>query len=414
MGCTIASKTLHPQKVVDQLEEEEKMVRPGSSIATNWRELSGQHHWKDLLDPLDIDLRKYIIHYGEMAQATYDAFIPDKTSKYAGRSRYGKTDFFSRVGLENGNPFKYEVTKFLYATLETGFPIFGDHVEESSWIGYVAVATDEGKAVSGRRDIVIAWRGTDQIKEWIKDFQFFLSDAPYIFGHEVNCKVHRGFYSIYTAKNSSALNRNSVRTEVLTEVRRLVNKFKDEQISITITGHSLGAALATLNALDIVANGFNIQGDGSQKACLVTAFVFASPRVGDSKFSKFFTAQKDLRTLRVRNKEDIVPRLPFLHYAEVGEELEIDIMKSNFIKHVGGVNFKMWHNLELYLHGIAGTQGRKGGFKLEVKRDIALVNKSLDALKHEYHIPKSWRIDENKGLVQQPDGTWKMQGPDIF
>ncbi|KAI9075341.1 hypothetical protein K1719_042746 [Acacia pycnantha] len=113
-------------------------------------------------------------------------------------------------------------------------------------------------------------------------------------------------------------------------------------------------------------------------------------------------------------KIDIVPRLPFLHYAEVGEELEIDIMKSNFIKHpaAGRVNFRMWHNLELYLHGVAGTQGRKGGFKLEVKRDIALVNKSLDALKSEYHIPKSWRIDENKGLVQQPDGTWRMQDPD--
>ena len=76
------------------------------------------------------------------------------------------------------------------------------------------MATDEGKAVLGRRDIVIAWRGTDQIIEWIKDFQFFQGDAPYIFGHEVNCRVHGGFYSIYTATNLSAFNKNSVRTQV--------------------------------------------------------------------------------------------------------------------------------------------------------------------------------------------------------
>ncbi|KAK4286237.1 hypothetical protein QN277_002822 [Acacia crassicarpa] len=148
------------------------MVTPAGSIGTKWRELSGEYYWKDLLEPLDIDLRKYIIHYGEMAQATYDAFISDKTSQYAGTSRYGKTDFFSKLGLDNGNPFKCEVTKFLYATLEIGFPVFGD-VEESDWRGYVAVATDGGKAVLGRRDIVIAWRGTDQIIEWIKDFKFF-------------------------------------------------------------------------------------------------------------------------------------------------------------------------------------------------------------------------------------------------
>lgn len=160
---SFASEMEHQHKVADQFHEEEKM---GSSIciAKSWREFSGQNHWKGLLDPLDIDLRRYIIHYGEMAEATYDAFDSDETSKYAGRSRYGKRGFFSKVGLENGNPFQYEVTKFLYAASEIDFLILKD-VEESNWIGYVAVATDEGKAVLGRRDIVIAWRGTEQSVE---------------------------------------------------------------------------------------------------------------------------------------------------------------------------------------------------------------------------------------------------------
>jgi kumamolisin len=106
-------------------------------------------------------------------------------------------------------------------------------------------------------------------------------------------------------------------------------------VSITATGHSLGAALATLYTMD---NGRN---DQVSNPLLCT---FGSPRVGDSAFVASFN-NLGLTSWRIANVPDIVPYLPpaFLGFAH------IDVLQS--FSSIGKVKSSpyCWHSLATYL-----------------------------------------------------------------
>nr|TKW24670.1 hypothetical protein SEVIR_3G064500v2 [Setaria viridis] len=350
------------------------------SIANRWRELHGKDSWKGLLDPLDIDLRKSIISYGELAEATYDGFNTERRSPHAGACIYGHGDLLTSSGVAAAG--HYKVTKFIYAT-------------ESNFMGYVAVATDKGAASLGRRDIVVAWRGTVRTPEWVNDLAFTPVTAARVLGPAAHANplavVHGGFLSLYTSSDeTSRFNQASARDQVISR--------------------SLGAALSVLNAVDIVASGVNAPagagGYSSKPPCPVTAVVFAFPRVGDRFFRGAFNSFQDLRALHVKNSGDIVPAYPPLGYVDVAVALPINTSRSPYLRWPGTV--LTLHNLECYLHGVAGEQGGAGGFKLEVERDVELVNKGADALKDEHPVP-NWWVPKNKGMVKSAQGKWELK-----
>ncbi|KAK8624195.1 hypothetical protein V6N13_065548 [Hibiscus sabdariffa] len=173
--------------------------------------------------------------------------------------------------------------------------------------------------------------------------------------------------------------------DALTE---LMNKYPDEELSITVIGFSLGAALATLNAMDI-ANGYN---DGyTHLGNELQINTSNSPYLK----CRWFGASAYVSSV---NPESVP--------SSDGITTEEEIVMA------GGVGeYVSAHNMDVYLHGIAGVQ-EGSEFRREVDHDIALVNKHLDRLKDEHGVPTNWWKGENrKKMVHNDDGHWEVITP---
>lgn len=358
----------------DKKAEEERRLRD------TWRKIQGEDDWAGLMDPMDPVLRSELIRYGEMAQACYDAFDFDPASKYCGSSRFSRHEFFNSLGMIDSG---YEVARYLYATSNINLPNFFSKSrwskvwsKNANWMGYVAVSDDETSHNRlGRRDIVIAWRGTVTRLEWIADLKDYLKPVT---GNNLRCpdlavKVESGFLDLYTDKDTTCkFAKFSAREQILAEVKRLVEKYGDdeeEDLSITVTGHSLGGALAIISAYDVAEMGLNRSKSGN--VIPVTVLTYGGPRVGNVKFKERME-ELGVKVMRVVNVHDVVPKSPglFLNegaphalmriaeglpwcYSHVGEELALDHQNSPFLKH--SVDPSNAHNLEAMLHLLDGS-----------------------------------------------------------
>ncbi|CAL5352423.1 unnamed protein product [Camellia sinensis] len=422
-----STSNLTPKNTEESQESMEEDPRPLHQI---WREIHGLYNWDGLLNPMNSHLRREIIRYGEFAQACYDSFDFDPHSKYCGTCKYLGPHFFEKLDMANRG---YHMSRYLYATSNINLPNFFQKSKMSSvwsqhanWMGYIAVATDDAEVRRlGRRDIVVAWRGTVTVLEWIQDLKDFLRPAH--FHDDPSIKIESGFYDLYTQKESSCKYCVfSAREQVLAEIKRLTETYRGEELSITVTGHSLGAALAILSAYDISEMKLNVISNGDSITKIpITVFSFSGPRVGNLKF-KERCDELGVKVLRVVNVHDKVPTVPGIFanekfqyqkyveetmsfpwsYAHVGVELALDHTHSPFLMPTNDLGCA--HNLEAHLHLVDGYHGNGRKFRLATKRDVALVNKSCNFLKCEYGVPPYWRQDENKGMVRSSDGRWVL------
>ncbi|KAH7836910.1 hypothetical protein Vadar_007291 [Vaccinium darrowii] len=417
-GETHAQKILQPSNWNLHFDEDKyntPAMSPKEDISDAWREIHGCHDWHNLLDPLHPWLRREIVKYGEFAQATYDAFDFDSFSEYCGSCRYSRDRLFEKLGLTKHG---YTVSKYIYAMSHMDVPQWLERSsrlgetwsKDSNWMGFVAVSDDEESRRIGRRDIVVAWRGTVAPSEWYEDMQRKLEPI----GHG-EAKVEHGFLNIYTAKSDATrYNKSSASEQVMEEVKRLVEMYKGrgEEVSLTITGHSLGGALALLNAYEAAA---------SIPGLPVSVVSFGAPRVGNIAFRDEICTM-GVKTLRVVLKQDVVPRMPGIVfneslqmfddftgtldwvYTHVGAELKLDSQSSPYLKRK--IDLLGFHMLETYLHLVDGFLSSSSTFRSDARRDVALVNKSCDMLVDELRFPPCWYQMEHKGLVRNAHGRW--------
>ncbi|KAK9689929.1 hypothetical protein RND81_09G091800 [Saponaria officinalis] len=404
-----------------------------SDAGATWAELLGSNNWDNLLDPLNNELRHLIIRCGDLCQVTYDIFINDPNSSYCGCSRYGKADLLRKTAFPSGSN-RYDVVAYLYATARVGVhqvlllkSLSREKWDrESNWIGYITVTNDEASAVAGRREIYVVWRGTTRNYEWVSVLGAKHESAKCLLReyyslhsnhdqnqdddddesdhHHKEPKVMRGWLTIYTSDDSrSPFTKLSARAQLLTKIKQLLDQYKDENISITLTGHSLGATLSILSAFDIVEN--------LEAKIPVSAIVFGCPKVGNKLFKERFEAHKNLKVLHVKNVIDLIPHYPprIMKYVHLGTDLEIDTRKSHYLK--DSKNPSDWHNLQAMLHVVNGWHAVRRKFEVMVKRSIALVNKSCDFLKEECLVPLAWWVEKNKGMVLNDDGEWVLTCP---
>jgi hypothetical protein len=167
-------------------------------------------------------------------------------------------------------------------------------------IGFVAQNT----AAPGEYAIVI--RGTQGIWEWVQDAKLLPIPFTAVNGAGLS---EDGFTDMYNSFRSAP---GAAPASI---ARQLKGWFNTPVTKLTICGHSLGSALATLLALDVAVNSPYQQPQ---------VYTFASPRVGDMHFHNFFNSIVP-DCFRIANRMDLVTHIPLPPlYIHVGDDTELN------------------------------------------------------------------------------------------
>ena len=156
--------------------------------------------------------------------------------------------------------------------------------------GFAPVHFFDGKAegtqgfIACHQEVIfLAFRGTQpaKVKDWVADAKASLKN-------DSKGKVHHGFKDALDV--------------VWQEIKNKLDEYQNHaRRPLWLTGHSLGAALATLAAARLAFDDDQV----IQGLCN-----FGSPRVGNNAFTKAFDARIGERTFRFVNNNDVVTRAP--------------------------------------------------------------------------------------------------------
>jgi hypothetical protein len=134
------------------------------------------------------------------------------------------------------------------------------------------------------KSIYVVLRGSSSVMNWLDDFE--VRQVPYTTFSDCKCNVHNGFYR-------SAL---GVKNRTISSVKMLQKAYPT--YSVVVTGHSYGASVGQLLAMELVKEGIKVK-----------LYDYGQPRVGDSKYAGFVNT-KISEYWRITHNKDIVPHVP--------------------------------------------------------------------------------------------------------
>lgn len=189
----------------------------------------------------------------------------------------------------------------------------------------------------------VVFRGTLHVQEWVQDFKYNQTELPVkqeqknvqrsliLRGVQNQPQIHQGFLDVY----------NNFRNDLYDALKSI------NPSQVIITGHSLGAGVATIAGVDIVNDGYPN----------TVVYNFASPRVGDGMLEEL--VKDKLPLYRFVNNTDIVPTIP----TSVCPNFS-DAEKPYFYKHCGKALYmsQNWkslvnnHLMGVYIDGLDKDQ----------------------------------------------------------
>ena len=145
--------------------------------------------------------------------------------------------------------------------------------------GYIGVLSSE-------KTIYIVFRGSSSILNWMDDFEMSLVPYDTYLSECNDCKIHNGFYK-------SALGVKNKTIETVNILKKLYPHY-----TITVTGHSYGAAVAQIIAMELENIGISSK-----------VYNYGQPRLGNKNYADFSNTILD-EYWRITHYKDIVPHLP--------------------------------------------------------------------------------------------------------
>ena len=265
---------------------------------------------------------------GNLVRIAYNDY--DNSQKQALYLQEGDTILTSKAGMKNEAITQYWINSS-ESSNKTDFCQYkvikilkAKEINKNHNFGFILEQESEQ---NNEKTYFIVLRGTISPFEWIKDAEFKLVPPCFVENEgQVNkdsdiVKVSKGFNDIYNSKPDDD---DSINETVQHFLDKLAQEGDIQNQKIYVTGHSLGAALATLSTFHIAENNF-----------LPTLYAFGSPRVGNQKFAQQFPEKVYAQTFRIANCEDLVNDLPTGTITElIGSEIKQEKDTNNFLTEI--------------------------------------------------------------------------------